>query len=1095
MKKMKYLFINLLLWATLSIAYAQPPNDDYANAFNVTNLIGGCSPNAAYTTLNATGDMDPGGCWDTNPDYNVWFKFQAPASGQIKITVDIGGPKGDMLATDIALWENDGITEIKCSKYIYGDDDVVLQYVGLTPNQWYYISVDSEGAPGTFTLCLDDQVDYDYYEGALDVTNLINSCSADAEFTTEGASQDRQAASCWNTYPNYNRWFKFTAPASGVIRVLVDRGGTKGTITHINAAIWEADGITEVACNRYVISDNDVVVQSLNLTPGNTYYISVDNTTDDGRGSFTLCLYDTPDYDFYEGAYDVTSYINSCSAPSEYTTIGATPDRSPASCWNTNPNYNRWFKFQAPATGHIRVIVRRGGANGDITNVNAAIWEADGITEVSCNRYVNSSDEVVVQSNNVTPGQWYYISVDNEGAFSRGAFTLCLYDTLDYDYYEGAYDATSFINSCSSNGQFTTEGATSDRNAASCWNTSPSYNRWFKFQATAPQISITIKRGGSQGSIRNINLALWDSDGLTELACSRYNTSSDEVTVTYGGLTVGNWYYFSVDNYASWARGTFTVCMSDQEKVWTGTQGTDWNDPNNWDPSGVPTNEDVVRIPSSPVGGDVFPETNSGPDAEVYTITIEPKAHVIVPSGKTLTVYANIQLLANSNATGVIIDKNSSNGIYVYGNAISQRYVKGGDYHYISSPIPNVSQNVFNNAYAVYYYDEPSGANDWMAGWLPLNGSLESARGYAAYFISNTMLTFQGSSLHSGDYMIRLHKTNGTEPPERHGWNLIGNPYPSAVDADKFLNENVGLIENAIYYWSDANNDGIYETADYAVWNGTGHTGQGGSLAPDGIIASHQGVMVVTIDDGNRILFTNAMRTLQNEPFFRPQKTIPRIRLMMHDNRYSSEVLVAFREGATRDFDMMYDGRKLSKTNRLVFYAKAGDNKLSIDALSPEELDQKETVVPLFYSTTLAGQKTIQVTQLENLEDNEIYLHDKYTGNMLLLDETGEYSFQSSEGTFTDRFELIFRPLHYKDSSSGMEIAVYPNPVGDKLYIHTKLKEPRDVFIYNTDGKLIYNESNLQGKLQISTVDWPAGVYLVKIVSEDETEVFKIIKK
>ncbi|WP_185152440.1 hypothetical protein, partial [Fulvivirga aurantia] len=102
-------------------------------------------------------------------------------------------------------------------------------------------------------------------------------------------------------------------------------------------AIWENDGTTEVACNRYVNNDDDVSATALGLTPGNTYYISVDNNYSGYRGTFTLCLSDAADYDFYEGAIDVTSTINSCSADAAYTTIGATGDQTAGSCWNTSP--------------------------------------------------------------------------------------------------------------------------------------------------------------------------------------------------------------------------------------------------------------------------------------------------------------------------------------------------------------------------------------------------------------------------------------------------------------------------------------------------------------------------------------------------------------------------------------------------------------------------------------------------------------------------------------------------------------------------------------------------------------------------------------
>ncbi|MCG2463016.1 hypothetical protein K8352_19855, partial [Flavobacteriaceae bacterium F89] len=103
-------------------------------------------------------------------------------------------------------------------RYVGSYDDVTMGYIGLVPGNTYYISVDSYNTStyGTFTLCLEDQVDYDYYEGAIDVTGFINSCSPDAAYDTRGATPDKNAGSNWNNSgPKYNRWFKFTAPATG----------------------------------------------------------------------------------------------------------------------------------------------------------------------------------------------------------------------------------------------------------------------------------------------------------------------------------------------------------------------------------------------------------------------------------------------------------------------------------------------------------------------------------------------------------------------------------------------------------------------------------------------------------------------------------------------------------------------------------------------------------------------------------------------------------------------------------------------------------------------------------------------------------------
>ncbi|WP_185152472.1 hypothetical protein, partial [Fulvivirga aurantia] len=205
----------------------------------------------------------------------------------------------------------------------------------------YYLSVDAYNTSydGTFTLCLQDDVDYDYYEGAQDITGLIGTCSADEAYTTIGASPDLNAGSCWNNSgPQLNRWFYFTAPATGEINITVDIDGSKGSQRRTQVALWESDGTTEVACDRYTSSNNeDVILGVPTLTPGNTYYLSVDSYNTSYDGTFTLCLEDQVDYDLYEGAVDVTSLINTCSADAAYSTVGASGDRNAGSCWNTSP--------------------------------------------------------------------------------------------------------------------------------------------------------------------------------------------------------------------------------------------------------------------------------------------------------------------------------------------------------------------------------------------------------------------------------------------------------------------------------------------------------------------------------------------------------------------------------------------------------------------------------------------------------------------------------------------------------------------------------------------------------------------------------------
>ncbi|MDQ5930243.1 MAG: fibronectin-binding autotransporter adhesin, partial [Bacteroidota bacterium] len=59
-------------------------------------------------------------------------------------------------------------------------------------------------------------------------------------------------------------------------------------------------------------------------------------------------------------------------------------------------------------------------------------------------------------------------------------------------------------------------------------------------------------------------------------------------------------------------------------------------------------------------------------------------------------------------------------------------------------------------------------------------------------------------------------------------YNLIGNPYPSALDADAFINDNSSIISGALYFWThstpitQSGSKYVYSSNDYATYNISG---------------------------------------------------------------------------------------------------------------------------------------------------------------------------------------------------------------------------------------------------------------------------------
>jgi hypothetical protein len=582
-------FLLILFIFSFATITAQPANNNYASATDLSSIINSCSGNGAYTTVAATNDNGPGSCWNTTGGSNVWFKFVATTT-QINVQVKTGGAEGTIQYPYVALWQSNGTTQIGCTNYTSQYSDLEIGSANLTIGNTYYFSVDnhngSTGYRGTFKVCLQDAATYDYFEGAIDASSLINSCSANGAYTTEQATNDKNPGSCWNTTGGSNRWFKFVATSSQ-INLQLFTGGSEGTLQYPYMALWQSNGTTQIGCVNYTSQYSDLELSGTGLTPGNTYYVSVDNNNGSVgfRGTFKLCLQDAATYDYLEGAKDLSPIINSCSADAQYTTEQATNDKNPGSCWNTTGGSNRWFKFVATTT-QINLQLFTGGTEGTVQYPYMALWQSDGTTQVACVNYTSQYSDLEVSATGLTIGNTYYVSVDNHNGSAgfRGTFKLCLQDVVTYDFYEGAVLLNDLNNFCSADAFYSTSQATNDKNPGSCWNTTGGSNRWFKFVATTTQIKVQVKTGGSEGTLQYPYMALWQNDGTTPIACVNYSSQYSDIDLSYNNLTIGNTYYVSVDNHngSSGYRGSFAICINDKADYDFYEAADELTDLNNW---------------------------------------------------------------------------------------------------------------------------------------------------------------------------------------------------------------------------------------------------------------------------------------------------------------------------------------------------------------------------------------------------------------------------------------------------------------------------------------------------------------------------------
>ncbi|NHM06535.1 T9SS type A sorting domain-containing protein [Flavobacterium sp. CYK-4] len=358
-------------------------------------------------------------------------------------------------------------------------------------------------------------------------------------------------------------------------------------------------------------------------------------------------------------------------------------------------------------------------------------------------------------------------------------------------------------------------------------------------------------------------------------------------------------------------------------------------------------------------------------------------------------------------------------------------------------------------------------------------------------------------------------------------YNLIGNPYPSALDAQMFLTDpaNTPIIDGTIYFWthnspiSSAYSNPFYGTFalnynsnDYAAWNSLGavglrgiQAGSGGAV-PNGYIASGQGFFAKstgTAATGATVTFRNAMRVAgNNNQFFRQsivaqnERTIQsaasdknRIWLdLISESGSFSQILVGYLPDATIDYDRSYDGVPIDESGMLL-YSIIPERKLVIQG-RPMPFDQTDQVI-LGFKSIVQDTYSIGLDGVDGLfENQQIYLEDR---NLNIIHDLkhSPYSFTSPAGTFNDRFVLRYNNSALGNDTFDTQVAVTAFVQNQELNINSA-KNIVEATLYDISGKLIetYKANTAEFKTRFG---FAQGVYLVKIKLDNGLEVSKKI--
>ncbi|MCK7588989.1 hypothetical protein M0G43_00225 [Subsaxibacter sp. CAU 1640] len=1098
---------------TFGICITPPPppptNDECVDAVALTvNPSLSCTAITAGSTAYATASPQPDDVIGT-PNNDVWFSFVATNTNhQISLLdiVPLVGSTGDLA---IGVYSS---SSGNCSTLAYVDDSnpETFNVTGLSIGVTYYVRVygyaaGAATAQANFNICISTPPPpppNNRCRNAIFLP-LTPNCSY-STYTNAGATASTgvPAPGCAN-YIGGDVWFYVIADSTG--EITIDTQAMAMTDGGMALYTGNCNSLTLLECD-----DNDSAnglmpsITLLGLTPGQIIYIRVWENGNDNNGTFGICATSPSPPGIVDVALrcpgDTSQPLVSTIFCSGTTNLGNTLS---GILQGSDPRALQPIIFISsndPCQFDPSVTSNYSSINFTVNTTGSYRFNLE-----TPSPYFDAMGYIVVNNGNFIPGSCasgtYIAGDDDDGPSLNPQITATLTAGVPYKLITTKF---SFTNTTHIGPyRWTVTGPQAEM-------------EWFTAQTGGSPIAtgITFNPIGAPGS------------GLT-------NTSNPGIYTFWANCPASTGPRYQADYIIG--------------KNWKGQVNTDWNEHNNWVPAGKPTSDDCVNITNQanlPIIDYPGPPTPPNPGyAKTLNLasnsTLELAQNTYLTVQDWVTVANNATFIIRDDASLIQVTDVTSNANS--GNIMMQRTVNGvsnQDYVYWSSPVENF--NVSNispgtNVNNIWHWVPTVNGNGVgnYGEWQHPSSIMQRGKGYIVRGLSGTTplapapsntAQFNGKpnngiitvpiqrGTYSGANYPGAGSTIATQLDDN--WNLIGNPYPSAILANAFINLNASeliddvspAISGTVYLWrhitapSNAYNDPFYgdfgynyNPNDYIKYNSTGSSPAGFS----GRIAAGQGFFVLmdpnTPSTTSNVVFNNTMRrdTYRNDQFYRTQEEtqteIERHRIwldLIAPNQYANSILVGYVEGATNAVDRLFDGHDLNDGNTR-FYSMVENEKMVIQgkALPFEESD----TVPLGVVFPSSGVYTIAINAVDGLfldTEQPIFIEDTYDAVIHNLRQS-PYQFTTSVGTFEDRFIL-----RYTDETLNISTVALTDlnilVANEKVTVTSGSQLIHAILIYDITGRILINSTDINSlEHSIPLSDISNGTLIIKAIVAD----------